>query len=50
MQRLNGMTFRQLRALQAVSETGTITQAAEILNLTPPAVHTQLKTLEENIG
>ena len=37
MQRLNGMTFRQLRALQAVSETGTITQAAEILNLTPPA-------------
>ena len=50
MQRLNGLTFRQLRALQAVSETGSITQASDVLNLTPPAVHTQVKTLEENIG
>ena len=50
MHRLNSLTFRQLRALQAVSETGSITQAADILNLTPPAVHTQLKTLEENFG
>ena len=49
MQRLNGLTFRQLRALQAVAETGTITQAADILHLTPPAVHTQLKTLEDNM-
>ncbi len=49
MQRLNGLTFRQLRALQALSETGRITQAAEILHLTPPAVHTQLKTLEDNM-
>ncbi len=48
MNRLNSLTFRQLRALQAVSETGSITQAADVLNLTPPAVHTQLKTLEEN--
>ena len=50
MQRLNGLTFRQLRALQGVAETGSITQAAELLHLTPPAVHTQLKTLEENVG
>ena len=50
MQRLNSLTFRQLRALQAVSETGSITQAAERLNLTPPAVHTQLKTLEDNFA
>ena len=50
MQRLNGLTFRQLWALQAVSETGSITQAAECLHLTPPAVHTQLKTLEENMS
>ena len=47
-QRLNSLTFRQLRALQAVAETGSITQASERLNLTPPAVHTQLKTLEDN--
>ncbi|MAT87729.1 MAG: LysR family transcriptional regulator [Aestuariivita sp.] len=50
MRRLNSLTFRQLRALQAVSESGSITQAADILNLTPPAVHTQIKTLEENFG
>ena len=50
MQRLNGLTFRQLRALEAVAETGSITRAADILNLTPPAVHTQLKTLEENFN
>ena len=35
MQRLNGLTFRQLRALEAVAETGSITRAADILNLTP---------------
>ena len=50
MQRLNGLTFRQLRALEAVAETGSITRAADILNLTPPAVHTQLRTLEENFN
>ena len=50
MHRLNGLTFRQLRALEAVAETGSITRAADILNLTPPAVHTQLKTLEENFN
>ena len=50
MRRLHSLTFRQLRALQAVSESGSITNAADILNLTPPAVHTQIKTLEENFG
>ena len=29
MQRLNGLTFRQLRALEAVAETGSITRAAD---------------------
>lgn len=41
------LSFRQLRALVAVVETGTISGAAERLNLTAPAVHTQLKILEE---
>ena len=50
MQGINGLTFRQLRALQAVAETGSITHASTVLHLTPPAVHTQIKTLEENIG
>ena len=50
MRSLNSLTFRQLRALQAVSESGSITNAADTLNLTPPAVHTQIKTLEENFG
>ncbi len=44
------ITFKQLRALREVAETGSITAAAEGLGLTPPAVHTQLKLLEENIG
>lgn len=44
------ITFKQLRALLAVAEHGTITAAAETLGLTPPAVHTQLRGLETAIG
>lgn len=43
------MTLKQLRALRAVVDHGSITAAAEALSLTPPAVHTQLRTLEENL-
>lgn len=50
MRRLNAITFKQLRALSQVCETGTISAAAEMLSLTPPAVHSQLKALEEIIG
>ncbi|WP_343079476.1 LysR family regulator CbbR [Ostreiculturibacter nitratireducens] len=50
MQRLNTLTFKQLRALDAVARTGSITRAADELGLTPPAVHSQLKALEENFG
>lgn len=42
------ITFKQLRALRAVAKFGSITAAADALRLTPPAVHTQLKTLEAN--
>lgn len=49
MARLEAITLKQLRALRAVSEYGSITAAAEFLSLTPPAVHTQLRTLEQNL-
>jgi DNA-binding transcriptional LysR family regulator len=48
MKRLNTLTFKQLRALEAVVKTGGITASAEILGLTPPAVHSQIKLLEAN--
>jgi molybdate transport repressor ModE-like protein len=50
MKRLDQLTLKQLRALQAIHEHGKITAAAEVLNLTPPAVHNQLKTLEDILG
>jgi DNA-binding transcriptional LysR family regulator len=49
MPRLEAITLKQLRALRAVADYGSITSAAEILSLTPPAVHTQLRTLEQNL-
>lgn len=47
--RLEALTLKQLRALRAVSDTGSITAAADTLSLTPPAVHTQLRMLEEHL-
>ena len=44
------VTLKQLRALAAIVDSGSITAAAGMLNVTPPAVSTQLKTLEESIG
>lgn len=49
MPRLEAITLKQLRALRTVHEYGSITAAAEILSLTPPAVHTQLRLLEQNL-
>jgi len=46
----NAITLKQLRALASVRQSGSITAAAEALNLTAPAVSTQLKQLEQNIG
>lgn len=46
MPRIDAVTLKQLRALVAVAETGSITAAAQVLGLTAPAVHTQLKSLE----
>ncbi|ARE41642.1 RuBisCO operon transcriptional regulator CbbR [Rhodovulum sp. P5] len=50
MPRPEAVTFKQLRALQAVAEHGSITAAAEAIRLTPPAVHTQLRQLEANFN
>lgn len=50
MSRLDAVTLKQLRALTKVAETGSITGAAGLLNLTPPAVHSQIKALEEAVG
>ncbi|MYM57084.1 LysR substrate-binding domain-containing protein [Thalassovita mangrovi] len=50
MQNLKALTFKQLRALTAVAEHGTIAAAADTLSLSSPAVHSQLKLLEENVG
>lgn len=49
MQKKDSITFKQLRALSAIRSHKTITDAAEVLGLTPPAVHTQLKGLSTNL-
>jgi len=41
------MDFHQLRTFSAVADTGSITRAAEKLNLSQPAVSAQIKALEE---
>lgn len=46
----SAISLKQLRALAAINESGSLTSAAESLGLTPPAVSTQLKLLEENLG
>lgn len=43
------LTLKQIRALMAVHETGSITAAAQALNLTPPAIHLQIKNLESTL-
>ncbi len=50
MKRLDPVTLKQLRALELVAAHRGITAAAESLSLTPPAVHSQLKKLEDSFG
>lgn len=45
--RLDVLTLRQLRALRAVADHGSLTAAGMGLGLTTPAVHSQLRQLEE---
>ena len=46
----HAVTLKQLRALVAVVDCGSVVAAAGRLNVTPPAVSVQLRTLEENVG
>lgn len=50
MKELSGVSLKQLRAVDAVARTHSITGAAQELGLTPPAVHTQLRGLEKTLG
>lgn len=50
MSRLDQITLKHLRALRALEQHGSIARAADMLGLTPPAVHSQLKTIEDIIG
>lgn len=50
MDHLDAITLKQLRALAAIVRNGSLTAAAEELRVTPPAVSTQLRTLESNVG
>lgn len=49
MIRLDAITLKQLRALDAVARGGSLTAAGQILGLTTPAIHTQIKGLEEAV-
>lgn len=50
MPHLRNLTLKHLRALEATVRNGSVTAAAHELFVTPPAVTTQLKTLEDLIG
>lgn len=44
------MDLKQLRALLAIAETGSVTRAADILHIVQPAISRQVKLLEEELG
>ncbi len=44
------MDLKQLRAMQAIAETASVTRAADILHVVQPAISRQLKLLEEELG
>jgi LysR family transcriptional regulator, nitrogen assimilation regulatory protein len=47
---LTSMDLKQLHALMAIAETGSVTRAAEVLHIVQPAVSRQVKLLEEELG
>ncbi|MCA0273093.1 MAG: LysR family transcriptional regulator [Proteobacteria bacterium] len=48
--RLGAITLRQMRAVAAVAEHGSLTAAGAALGLTTPAIYTQIRTLEDIVG
>lgn len=49
-EKMKNFTFRQLMLLEAVARNSSFTRASEELHLTQPAVSTQIKLLEEEVG
>ncbi len=47
---MRNVTLKQMRALKAAVEAGSIAGAAKAMHVTPPAISLQLKILEENAG
>ncbi len=47
---MNNLTIKQLRAVARIAELGTVTGAAERLNLSPSAVSITLKQVEDELG
>ncbi len=47
---MRNVTFRQLRTFSAAMRSGSLSQAARLLNITPPAVTLQMQLLEEAVG
>ncbi len=47
---LRRITLKQLRAFSAVTQAGTMSGAARLLNVTPPAINLQMRLLEETTG
>lgn len=48
--RADAVTLKQLRSLISVSQTGSLTKTAAVLNQTPPTIHSQIKNLEAAAG
>ena len=48
--RADAITLKQLRSLISVSQTGSLTKTASLLNQTPPTIHSQIKNLESAVG
>jgi LysR family transcriptional regulator, low CO2-responsive transcriptional regulator len=47
---MKNLTFKQLRAVAEVAHTGSVSQAAERLHLSPSAVSITIKLVEEEVG
>ena len=47
---LRSLTWKQLRALAATIDRGSVSGAASVLNVTPPAISIQLRLLEDGVG
>ncbi len=50
MPRLDAITLKQLRTLDAVASQGSLTAAAARIGQTVPAIHSQIKILEKSVG